>query len=85
MELCFTQGDACPNLFRHTEKNIVTSVHGDDFTLSGPASSFDWLEESIAQRYEITVRPRLGPGPADAKEGRVLNRIVSWTDAGLEY
>ena len=28
----FTHGDACPNLFRHAEKGIVTSVHGDDFT-----------------------------------------------------
>jgi hypothetical protein len=73
--LGFTQGGACPNLFRHAEQGIVTSVHGDDFTSSGPATSLDWLEESIAGKYEITIEPRLGPGPADAKEGRVLNEL----------
>ena len=28
---------------------------------------------------------RLGADPKDDKEGRVLNRIVRWTDDGLEY
>ena len=83
--LGFTQGDACPNLFRHAEKGIVASVHGDDFTSSGPASSLDWLEKSIADRYGVTIEPRLGPGPADAKEGRVLNRIIRWCEDRIEY
>ena len=81
----FTQGDACPNLFRHAEKGIVTSVHGDDFTSSGPATSLDWLEKSIAEKYEITVEPRLGPGPNDAKEGRVPNRVIRWCEDSIEY
>ncbi len=46
----FTQGDACPNLFRHAEKGIVTSVHGDDFTSSGPKPALDWLEKCIAEK-----------------------------------
>ena len=28
---------------------------------------------------------RIGPGDEDDKEGRVLNRVVRWTNDGLEY
>ena len=74
--LGFRQGVSCPNVFRLTEKGICTSVHGDDFTSEGPRLSLDWLEAEIAKHYEITVGPRLGPGPADAKEGRCLSRVI---------
>ena len=63
----------------------MTSVHGDDFTSSGPADPLDWLEASIADKYEITTEPRLGPGPTDAKEGRVLNRIIRCCEDHFEY
>lgn len=74
----FSQGNACPNLFVHHEKGICCSVHGDDFTSCGPKDALDWLEETIATEYDISVDPRLGPGKHDAKEGRVLNRIIRW-------
>ena len=35
--------------------------------------------------YALTVGARLGPGPSDDKEATVLNRVVRWTSAGLEY
>ena len=85
IRLGFRQGDACPNAFYHSERGIVTSVHGDDFTSSGPADALDWLEQSIGAEYEITIGPRLGPGPSDAKEGRALNRIIRWCDSHVEY
>ena len=27
----------------------------------------------------------MGPGPEDDKEGLVLNRVIRWTESGLEY
>mgnify|MGYP002176191375 FL=1 len=39
----FTQGDACPGFSRHAARGIVTSIHGDDSTSSGPADSLDRL------------------------------------------
>ena len=45
----------------------------------------DWMEAEIAKHYEITVQPRMGPGPNDAKEGRSLNRVVRWLDGRIEY
>ena len=81
----FKQGRACPNLFHHPERHIFTAVHGDDFTSTGPKSALDWLEKSLLSEYELSIGPRLGPGPADDKEGRALNRVVRWTQDGLEY
>ena len=81
----FKQGNACPNLFRHPVKDIVCSVHGDDFTSSGRKPALDWMEMVIAQEYEITIGPRLGPAPSDAKEGRALNRVVRWCESHIEY
>ena len=85
LRLGFRQGVSCPNVFYHDEKGIVTSVHGDDFTSSGPKPALDWLEKAIAQSYEITVGPRLGPADSDAKEGRALNRIIRWCKQSIEY
>ncbi len=85
VSLGFKQGDACANAFHHAAKGIVTSVHGDDLTSSGPADALDWLEAALAESYELTVSPRMGPGPQDAKEGRVLNRVIRWCPHGIEY
>ena len=35
--------------------------------------------------YEVTIAPRMGPGPQDAKQGRALNRIITWGENGIEY
>ena len=35
--------------------------------------------------YEVTISPRMGLGPQDAKQGRALNRIITWGENGIEY
>jgi len=85
VKLGFRQGGSCPNVFHPPERCIVCSVHGDDFTSSGPKTSLDWLESAIAKEYEISIGPRLGPGPGDAKEGRALNRVIRWCESHIEY
>ena len=85
VDLDFARGGSCPGLFRRKERGIVTSVHRDDFAPSGPANSLDCLEGSIASRYDATIEPRHGPGPNDAKEGRVLNRVVRWCPDRVDY
>ena len=83
--LGFRQGTASPNLFYHEAKNIKCSVHGDDFTSCGPCDALDWFEATVSERYELTIGPRLGPGPNDAKEARALNRVVRWCEDRIEY
>ncbi len=35
--------------------------------------------------YEFTTQPRFGPGDSDAKDAVILNRIIRWTEHGIEY
>ena len=81
----FKQGVASPCVFVHKQRSIVTSVHGDDFTNRGSKEDLDWMETELEKKYELSKGGRLGPGPDDAKEGTVLNRVVRWTADGLEY
>ena len=81
----FRQGESCPNVFWHAAKDVCCSVHGDDFVSTGACGDLDWFEAEIAKHYEITVSPRIGPGPNDAKEGRSFNRIIKWCEHGIEY
>jgi hypothetical protein len=85
ISLGFRQGVSCPNVFYHEDKQIACSVHGDDFTSSGPCDALTWMEQSIAEKYEVTIGPRLGPGENDEKEARALNRIIRWCDDRIEY
>ena len=85
VRLGFAQGVASPNVFRHATKGIACSVHGDDFTSSGPADALDWFETSLEKEYELSIGPRLGPGPGDAKESRALNRGITWREDRIDY
>ena len=85
IDMGLVQGEACANLFRHEKYGIVCSVHGDDLTSSGPKDKLDWMEAEIQKYYEVTIQPRLGPGEGDAKEARVLNRIIRWCNDRIEY
>ena len=85
VRLGFKQGTGSANVFRHAARKISVSVHGDDFTATGPADALDWYESAVASEYEIAVGPRLGPGPNDAKETRVLNRVITWHSDRIEY
>ena len=84
-ELGFTQGTSSACVFRHADRAIAVSVHGDDFACSGPRTQLQWLEAALKERYELTVGGRLGPGESDDHEGLVLNRVIRWTHRGLEY
>lgn len=84
-EMGFEEGDASACIFRRSSGEIVCSVHGDDFILSGPKRDLDLVKSTMEQEYEHTESGRLGHGPTDDKEVEVLNRIVRWTTQGVEY
>ena len=84
-ELGFTAGQSTARVFVHAEKHLCCPVHGDDFTTVGPKSSLDWLKAQLEKKYELKEAARLGPAAGDDMEARVLNRVVRWTDVGLEY
>merc|ERR1739836_64577 len=43
-----------------------------------------WMQEKIEEKYELKVEV-LGPDENQNKEVRVLNRILRWTNEGIEY
>ena len=44
MEACgFTRGESSACVFKHEGKNLLCSVHSDDFPTVGPKSSLDWF------------------------------------------
>ena len=46
-EICFTQGFASPCISVHAKRGLACSVHGDDFTSTGPKVELDWLEGKL--------------------------------------
>ena len=82
--LCFRQGGASPCVFYHPGKNLRAYVHGDDFVIVGQPAALQWMRESMEKKYELTVET-LGPDEGQVKEVRVLNRVLRWTDKGIEY
>ena len=68
IDLGFSQGVSSPCVFRHDERQIMVSVHGDDFTCSGARPQLQWLEAGLRSKYELTVGARLGPGKDDDHE-----------------
>ncbi len=66
-DMGFEQGQSSPCVFIHHEKDIAVSVHGDDFTPTGPKSSLGWYEEQLQLHYEVTIQPRIGPGTTPKK------------------
>jgi len=81
----FKAGIASPCTFRHESREIRAVVHGDDFTLIGSRKSLDWFKSRIEGRFEIKYKGRMGPREEDMKSVRILNRIITWTDQGIEY
>ena len=58
--LGFKVGMASPCNFHHPTRCIALSVHGDDFTSTGPESSLRWLEAQLRTAYELKTK-YLGP------------------------
>jgi len=53
IELGFRQGVACPCVFWHESRSLVSSVHGDDFTNAGAKPDLDWFESALEAKYEL--------------------------------
>ena len=72
-------------VFWHPDRQLICSVHGDDFTTGGPKEALDWFKGMVEAKYELKESVRLGSASTDDKEGRILNRIIKWEEDGLTY
>ena len=84
-DIGFVKGRSSPCNFYHPDKQIKTTVHGDDFTSSGPEEELLWLKAKMEEKFDIKTN-FLGPDvKRHAQEIRILNRVLRWTSDGIEY
>ena len=90
-EACgFTQGLSNPCIYFHEERQLYANVHGDDFTVVGDFHQLQWLVNTLKASWTLDVRgilARPGSGlPASEviHSISVLNRLVTWTEKGIE-
>jgi len=84
--LNFVQARSNSCLYFHEGYQIRCEVHGDDFTAVGPRTGLDWFANELKKHWTIDVRGILGPPgmPNVSHSIVILNRLVSWTEAGIE-
>eukprot|EP00969_Alexandrium_andersonii_P028777 1256879-Alexandrium_andersonii.AAC.2 len=71
--------------FYHAALGVRCVVHGDDFTFTGYDADLDVVEKLVEEKLVCKVEGRLGRGPQDLREGKLLNRISRWAPTGLRY
>ncbi len=84
VKIGFKVGKASPCNFHHVERSISLTVHGDDFTSTGRERDLQWLDGQLKSRYDVKTE-FLGPREEHAKQIRVLNRVITWANGGIEY
>ena len=85
MEVGFKRGRCNPCMFYHRERDVRVLVHGDDFTVAGSERELHFIAEVFRSKYKTKVRGIIGPDAHDMKAITILNRIVEWTDDGIQY
>ena len=79
----FKRGRGHISVFHHPERGIKTLVHGDDYFSGGKRADLDWLQSELEKAYELKTQ-RVSNRTGCNLEGKVLNRIVRWTQEGYE-
>ena len=87
-KLEFEQGKSSPCLYFHQARNILCSVHGDDFMILSTHVDALCLRDQLAKEWTVETRGIMAP-PGSGISGAiqqlsVLNRLVTWTQNGLE-
>jgi len=59
-------------------------VHGDDFVSVASDKQLKWMKTVLEGKFE-TKTVIIGPEINDQKSARVLNRIITFTEYGVEY
>jgi hypothetical protein len=83
-ECGFKSGLASLCNFQHSKRELMLTVHGDDFTVTGPTESLRWLQDKMQKQYDIKTK-FLGPEKSMEQEIQVLNRTLGWGKNGITY
>ncbi len=79
----YIQGRANPCLFRNPKTKVTIMVHGDDFVAVGEERNLAATRATLENKYKIKVET-LGEGEGCKSEVKILNKIVRYTNEGVE-
>ena len=79
----YVQGVASPCIFHNAESNTTIMVHGDDFVGVGRTAELSRIRAALEDKYKLKVEMLSGE-KSDVREVKILNKIVRWTDRGIE-
>ena len=77
------QGKSSPCIFHHPHNKTTIMVHGDDFVGVGRPEQLVEIREALEKKYRLKVE-LLSGDKGDVQEVRILNKVVRWTDVGIE-
>ena len=58
-------------------------VHGDDFVGAGKPKELARIRAALEEKYKLKVETLSG-SDGDVREVKILNKIVRWTESGVE-
>ena len=79
----FAQAVSNPCHFSALGMGMKGLVHGDDFMFTGSRKNIEWLQKKFELQYDCKIE-KIGRAPELPKSARFLNRVVSFTEQGLE-
>ena len=79
----YKQGVANPCLFWNPDTDVSIMVHGDDFVAVGDPEELKKTQKVLNDKYQIKVET-LGGACEDSKEIRILNKVIRYTEDGIE-
>jgi len=81
----FQKGKASACCFYNPALDVRCVVHGDDFTFEGNDGGLNKVERDMRKEFDCKVEGRLGGGPKDKKEVRILNRIMRYEEGVVTW
>ena len=82
-ELGFEECKVTNGVFTHSQRDLRTVAHADDFLVSGELHDLLWFRNKLLEKYELKVQVA-GWDREDEKELSFLGRVIRLTHTGIE-
>jgi hypothetical protein len=79
----YVQGIASPCIFHNVQHDSTIMVHGEEFVGVGNPIELGRIRAALEDKYKLKVETLSGD-KADVQEVQILNKIIRWTDRGVE-
>ena len=76
-EAGWTRSTTSPGFYFKTHPSTSTLLHGDDFISEGTAEELDELDRVLAERMQVKMLGRIGPGCPQV-QAKFLKRVIEW-------